>query len=145
MRLDNLERLSLLTNTNNHARLHSKRRNIYNLAINYDMLVTHELTGSCTSGSDTKTEHHIVESALQILEKHLTGDAFSLGCLLKHITELALEHTVGVLGFLLLCQHDTILRLLTAAVVAMLSRGEVPAGQNFVGTENGFSKTARNF
>ena len=73
------------------------------------------------------------------------GDTVSLGGLLKHDAELALKNPVGVLGFLLLCQHDSILRLLAATVIAMLSRREVSPGQNFVRSEDGFTKTAGNF
>jgi hypothetical protein len=109
------------------------------------MLVTNQLTGSGTGRGNTETEHYIVESALQILEQHLTRNALGLGSLLKHITELALEHTIGILGFLLLCQHDTVLRHLTTTIVAMLSRREVSLGQNFVGAEDGFTKSACNF
>ena len=109
------------------------------------MLVTHELTGSGASRSNTKAEHHVVESALQQLKEHLTGDTVSLSSLLKQVTELTLKYAIGVLGLLLLCQHDCILRHLATTVIAMLSRGEVPAGQNFVRSENGFSKSAGNF
>ena len=109
------------------------------------MLVTHQLTGSSTCRGDTQTEHNVVESALKALEQHLTGDTLSLCGLLKQVTELALKNTIGVRGLLLLCQHDSILRLLAAAVIAMLSRGEVPTGHNCVRAEDGFSKSAGNF
>ena len=109
------------------------------------MLVAYELTSSGASRSDTKTENNIVKTTLKILKQYLTSNTLSLGGLLKHITELTLKHTIGVLGFLLLCQHDTILRHFSATVVAMLSRREVSLGQNFVSAEDGFTKTACNF
>ena len=109
------------------------------------MLVAYQLTCSSTGRSNAQTEHYVVKTALQVLQQHLTGDTVSLGCLLKHITELALEYTVCVLSFLLLCQHDTILRHLATTIIAMLSRREVSLGQNFVGAKDGFTKTARNF
>ena len=92
------------------------------------MLVTNELTSSCTGRSNAKTEYYIIKAALKVLEQHLTGDAVSLGSLGKHITELALKNTIGVLSFLLLCQHDSVLRKFSATVVAMLSRREVSLG-----------------
>ncbi len=143
--LNHFERLRLLTNSDYHTRLDSERGDVNNLTINGDMLVTNELTGSSAGRSNTKAEHNVVESTLKVLQENLTGDTVGLCSLLKHITELALKHTVCILGLLLLCQHDSILRLLAATVIAMLSRGEVPTGQNFVRAEDGFSKSAGNF
>src|SRR5574344_2236293 len=108
------------------------------------MLVTNELTSSSTSRRNTQTEHYVVKTALKHLEQHLTGDTLSLSCLLEHITELTLKYSVCVLGFLLLCQHDCVLRHLSATVVAMLSRREVSPRQNFVCAEDGLTKTTRN-
>ena len=88
--LDNLERLRLLTNTDNHTWLNSERRNVYYLTINNDVLVTYQLTRSCTCWSDTQTEHNVIKTALKILKKNLTSNTISLSCLIKHITELTL-------------------------------------------------------
>ena len=87
---DNLERLRLLTNTNNHTRLNCKRRDINYLTINNDVLVTNQLTSSSTCWSDTKTENNVVKTALEILKKNLTSNTISLSSLIKHITELTL-------------------------------------------------------
>ena len=143
--LDYFERLSLLANGNNHTRLYLERRNVDNLTINSDVLVTNELTSSSAGRSNTQTVYYVVKATLKQLEQHLTGDTLSLSGLLKQVTELALKNTIGILGFLLLCQHDSVLRHLTTTVVAMLSRGEVPTGQNFVCAEDGLTKTTRNF
>src|SRR5574344_1496855 len=105
------------------------------------MLVTYKLTSSSTSWGNAKTEHHVVQTALKVLEKNLTSDARSLCCLLKHITELTLKNAICIFGLLLLCQHDSVLRHLSATVVAMLSRREVSSGQNFVCAEDGLTKT----
>ena len=143
--LDNLKRLGLLANANYHSRLNRERRNVNYLAINNDVLVAYQLACSCTSGGDTQAEYDVVKTALQILKENLTGNAFSLCRLLKHITELTLKNTIGVLSFLLLCQHDTVLRHLSATAVAMLSRREVSSGQNFVCAEDGLTKSTCNF
>jgi len=143
--IDDFERLRLLANSNNHTRLHLERRDVDYLAVDGDVLVTHELAGSGTRRGDAQTEDDVVKAALQQLQQHLTGDAVGLGSLLKQVTELALKNTIGVLSLLLLCQHDCILRLLAATVLAMLSRGEVPTGQNFVRAEDSISEAAGNF
>ena len=88
--LDNLERLRLLTNTDNHTRLYSERWDINYLTINNDVLVTNQLTSCCTSWSDTQTENNVIKTALKILKKNLTSNTVSLSCLIKHITELTL-------------------------------------------------------
>ena len=142
---NHLERLRLLTNSNHHTRLNSERWDVYYFTVNSDVLVTYKLTCSSTSRSNTKTEYYVVKTTFEILKENLTGNTISLCCLLKHITELTLKHTISVLSFLLLCQHDTVLRHLSATVVAMLSRREVSLGQNFVGAEDGFTKATRNF
>ncbi len=133
--------LGFLTNSNNLTRLYLERCNAYYIAINGDVLVTYKLTSCTTCGSDSETEHHIVETAFEELKKNLTCYAVSLSGLFEHITELTLKYAVCVLGFLLLRQHDTILRGLATTVVAMLSRSEVSLGQNFFFTEDGFTKT----
>ena len=143
--LNHLKRLRLLADTYHLTRLYRVRGDVHNLAVNHDVTVADQLARSRTGRSNAKTEHYIVQTALKVLEKNLTGNAVSLGCLLKHITELTLKYTVCVFSLLLLCQHDTVLGHLPATVVAMLSRREVPSGQNFVRAKYGLSKTARDF
>ena len=88
--LDNLKRLRLLTNTNNLTRLYCIRRNVNHLAVNNNVLMSDKLASSCTCGSNAQTEHNIVKTAFQVLKQYLTCDTISLGCILKHITELTL-------------------------------------------------------
>ena len=109
------------------------------------MLVAYQLTRSCTGGSYAKAEDNIVKTALEALQKNLTGNTVSLSCTLEQITELTLKYTVCVFSLLLLCQHDTVLRHLSATIVAMLSRREVSPRQNFVRTKYGFTKTTCDF
>ena len=88
--LYNFERFRLLTNTDNHTWLNSKRRNVNYLAINNDVLVTNQLTSCSTSWSDTQTENNVIKTAFKILKENLTGNTISLSCLFEHITELTL-------------------------------------------------------
>ena len=87
---NDLERLRLLANADDHTGLDSKRRNVDHLAIDDDMTMADELTGSCAGGSEAQTEHHVVESALKVLQQHLTGDAFGLGSLFEEDAEVYL-------------------------------------------------------
>ena len=88
--IDNLERLRLLAYSNNLTRLYCIRRNVNHLTVDNNVLVSDKLTSCSTCGSNTQTENYVVKTALQVLKKHLTGDTISLGCILKHITELTL-------------------------------------------------------
>ena len=142
---DDFERLRFLTYTNNLAWLNCIRRNIDNFSINDDVLMPYHLTSSSARWGNTQTEYNIVKTAFKVLKENLTGNSIRLCSLLKHITELALKHTICVLCLLLLCQHGTKLRHLPASVITMLSRREVSLGQNFVSAENGFTKPTCNF
>ena len=73
------------------------------------MLVVNELARGRTRGGNTQTINHVVKAALQALEQHLTGYAVRTGSLVKEVTELTLQYAIGVLGLLLLGQHDAVL------------------------------------
>ena len=140
--LNYLERLRLLTNSNNLTRLNRIRSNVEYLSINCDMLMTYELTSGSTSRSNTQTENNVVQTALEKLKENLTGDTLALCSLLKQVAELTLQHTIGVLSLLLLSQLRTILRLLAATVITMLSWREIALCQYLVRTKDGLSETA---
>ena len=106
------------------------------------MLVTNQLTSSCTCRSNTQTINDIVQTALKKLEKDLTSDTIALSSLVKQVAELTLQHAISVLGLLLLSQLRTILRLLTTTVIAMLSWREIASCQNLIRTKDGLTETA---
>jgi hypothetical protein len=87
---DNLERLRLLTNAYNLTRLNGVRRNVYNSTVYTDVLVSYQLTSSCTSRSNTETIYNVVEASLQILQQDLTGNTGCTSCLLEHSAKLLL-------------------------------------------------------
>ena len=142
--LDYLEALAALANTNDLSGLDAIRRDTYHLTVDYDVLVVDKLTGSTAGGSDAQTVNDVVETALQVLEENLTGDTTGAGCLLEHIAELLLQHTIGVLSLLLLCKHDAILGSLAATVVAMLARREVTLSLYFGITQDSLAEAAVN-
>jgi hypothetical protein len=108
------------------------------------VLVTNELTCSSTSGSDTETINNVIETALQVLEKNLTGNTVGLSGCIEHVAELTLQHTISVLCLLLLCELSTILRLLAATVVALLPWREITLRENLVRAEDWLAETAGN-
>ena len=142
--LDNLEGLAALAHTNNLTGLYAVGSNAYNLAVNYDVTVVNQLTGSGTRGGDAKTVYDVVETALEVLNQDLTSNATGTGCLLEHVAELLLQHTIGVAGLLLLSQHDAVFRCLSAAIITVLTRRIVTLCENFVSTKDGLAKTAGN-
>ena len=141
---DDFERLGLLAHANDLTGLDGVGGYAYYSAIDDDVAVTDELTSCSACGCDAKAEDDVVQTAFEVLKENLTGDAVRAGSLVEHITELSLEHAIGVLGFLLLSKHDAVLRGLATTVVAMLSGREVALGQYLVGTENGLAEAAGN-
>ena len=122
---NNFERLSLLTNSNNLTLFYRERRNTYQFAINRNMLMIYQLTGCCTCRSNPQTKNNIIKATLKKLKQNLTSNTITFCCLIKQITELTLKNAIGVLCLLLLCELRTVLRLLTTAIITMLSWGEV--------------------
>ena len=133
---NHLERLGLLADGDNLAGFYTIGSDINNLSINGDVLVVDKLTSCCASGSDTEAVNDVVKATLEVLEENLTSNATGSGSLVEHVAELLFENTIGVLGLLLLSEHDTILRSLATTRVAVLSRREVALRENFIGTEN---------
>jgi hypothetical protein len=142
--LDNLEALAALANTYNLTGLNAIRRDTYNLAIDYDVLMVNKLTGSTTSGSYAQTINDVVQTALQVLEENLTGNTTGAGCLLEHVAELVLQHTVCVLCLLLLSKHDTILGGLATTVVTVLAGREVTLSLYFGVTQDSLAEATVN-
>ena len=64
--------------------------------------------------------------------------------LLKEIAELTLQDPIGILGHLLLAELKCILALLATTIIAVLTWGIVFLTQDFVCTEDGFTKLACN-
>ena len=123
--LYDLKRLSLLTDTDNITCFYLIRSNTYDITVNNNVFVADELAGCRTGRCNTETEHYVVQTALKTLEENLTCNTVCLGSLVEQVAELTLQNAISVLRFLLLRKLSTILRHLTAAVVAMLPRREV--------------------
>ena len=124
---DNLEVLGTLANAHDLTGLYCIAGYAYHLTVNGNVLVVDQLAGSTTGASDTQTEHYVVQTALEVLQENLTGNAAGTCSLLEHVAELLLQNAVGVLGLLLLSQHHAVLGGLAATVVAVLAGREVSA------------------
>src|SRR5438876_12202388 len=85
------------------------------------MPVTNELAGLRAIVREAEPEHHVVETALQHLQQHLTRHALGAGRLLEIVAELALEHTVHAARLLLLAQLGAVVGLLDAPALAVLA------------------------
>ena len=143
--LDDLERFGLLTNGNNLTLADRVGRDVNHLTVNGDVTVQHELTCSSTGGSDTQTVNDVVETSLEQLQEHLTGNTLHAGCLVEEVAELTLKDTVGVLCFLFFAKLCAVLGHFPATVGTMLARGIVLLGKVLVFTEDGFTQFAGNF
>ena len=101
------------------------------------MLVEHDLASGRASRSDTETVYYIVETTFEELEKHLTGNAFSAGCTLEKVAELTFKNAICIFSFLLFLKLSAVFGSLATAVVAVLARGIILFGQNFIFTVDG--------
>jgi len=142
---NDLERLGTFANSYDVAHLHSVGRNVDYASVDGNVAVTDELTGSGTRGSDTEAIDNVVETAFKKLEKNYTSNTILALGFVEKITELTLKDTIGVLGFLLLSKHDTILRRLTTLVVAMLTRSIVLLREDLVRSEDRFAELTGDF
>ena len=137
---NNFQRLRFFTNTYQLTRFYRERRNVYNLTIYSNVLVTYKLTSSSTSRCNTQTEHYVVQTTFKALQQDFTSNTVQTCCFLKHVTELFLQHTVSIFSFLLFSQHDTVFRSFSATVVTMLSRRIVFLRQNFICSKDCFTE-----
>ena len=135
------ETLRLLTYSDDLTRFYTVRSNVHYLTINSDVLVVYKLTSCCTSRSDTQAIYNIVKTAFEILKENFTGNAAGCCCLIKHVTELTFKNTICVFSLLLLSKHDTVLRALTTATIAVLAGREITLCENFISTEDSLAET----
>ena len=139
-----LQRLGTLTHTHNLPRLNRVRGDIDNLAIYRDVLVAHQLTGSSTCRSNTQTVNDVIQTALQQLKQHFTGNTLSGSSLFKQVTELFLQNAIRIFGFLLFAQLHSVFRSLSLSGIAMLSRRIVLLRKNFIRSKNTFTEFTGN-
>ena len=91
------------------------------MTIHVDVAVPHQLTSLAAGHSETEAVNHVVQTALQLLQKHFAGDTTGACRLLEVIAELAFLGEINALGFLLFAQLQAVANDLGFAVLAMLS------------------------
>jgi len=139
-----LKALAALADTNNLAGLYAVRGDADHLTVYNDVLVVDKLTCSTAGRCNAQTVNNVVKTALEVLKENLTGNTTGTGCLVEHVTELLLQHTIGVLCLLLLSKQDTVLGSLATSVVTVLAGREIALCQYFVCTKDSLAKTTGN-
>ena len=138
--------LALLTHSDHITGTQAVGRDVHHVAVHHDVTVRDELARTATRVRDAQAEHHVVQSAFAELEQNLTGDAGTGIGLLKHVGELLLQDSVGVLRLLLFSELHRVFRfLLSAAGVAVLAGAIRAALERFVWAEDRLLKTAADF
>ena len=137
---NHFQRLGTLANANNLTRFYSIGGDINNFTVNSDVLVTYQLACSCTSGSNTQTVNHVIQTAFQQLKKDLACNTFQGSCLLKQVTELFLQYSISIFSFLLLAKLHTILRSFSLSRIAVLAGRIVLLRQNFICSKDTFTE-----
>src|ERR1700722_762357 len=125
-RLQDGQLLAAFADSNLLAHAYLIRRNVDLAAIHLDVAVPHQLTGLAARHAKTKAIDHVVQTALQLLQKHFAGDAAGARRLLEIVPELAFLGKVNALGLLLFAQLQTVADDFGLAVLAMLARGKIP-------------------
>ena len=105
--------------------LTSIRRNVDFAVVDGNVPVAHQLSRLAPRLCEAQTEHYIVETTLQLLQKQFAGHALCARRLLEVVAELAFEREVNTLGFLLFAQLQTVANNLGLTVFPMLSGSEV--------------------
>ena len=86
------------------------RRDVDDLAVDFDALVAHELASLRSRRRDAHAVHGVVEPTFQQAQQVLTRRAFQLRRALVIVAELPLEHAVHATQLLLLTQLEAIVR-----------------------------------
>ncbi len=139
---DNFKRLALFADADNVAGFNLIGSDVHYSAIDCDVAVQNELTGSCTCRGNAQTVYNVVKTAFEKLKQNFTGDTLHRTCTLEKVAELLFKYAVGVLGFLLLTQLNAIFRRFAALVLAVLAGGVVAALEGLVLSEDGLAELA---
>ena len=116
------------TDLDHVAGLHLEAGDVNGAAIHEDVAVVDGLTGGLAAVAEASAVNHVVETALEELEKDHTGDATAAGSFFVVTAELLFEHTVLETKLLLFAEGDGVFTLLfTTGTDAVLAGWEVAA------------------
>ena len=122
---DYLERFAAFANRHHVAFAEAVRRDVHHVAVDGDVAVRDQLAGLGAAAGYAETVDHIVEAGLDEFHQLLTGDAAATGGFGIEFAELTLEDAIGVFGFLLLVELDSVFRDLAAATVLTVHAGGI--------------------
>src|SRR5690349_2472010 len=108
------------------AGLDQERRDVHVLAVDAHVAVTHELARRRAVRREAEPIDDVVEARLEQLQQGLAGDALRRGGLGEIQTELTLEDSVDSARLLLLAELLPVVRLLGAAILAVLAGSVAP-------------------
>ncbi len=98
-----------------------------------------------TATADAETINHIIQTALDKLHQHFTGNATTTGSFGIEFAELTLQDTVGIFGFLFFFQLSAILRHFGTTLVVTMHTGSIGFSLvYFIRTENRFMEFSCN-
>ena len=140
---DNFHTFRLATNGNYIAGFQRVRRDIHDLAVYRNVRVTDQLAGAATGWGDAKTVNRVVQTRFQQLQQYFAGNTVATCCAVEGFAELAFQHTVCILRFLLFRQLLRVVRdLLLLTRLAMLARRVFAALKVLVVSEDRIAKGA---
>src|SRR5580693_6401894 len=114
--------LAVLADGNLLARAYFIRRNVDFAGVYGNVPVTHQLAPRLR---EAQAVDHVIQTAFQLLQQQLAGDAFGARSLLEVVAKLTFLREVDALGFLFFAQLQAVAYDFRLAVFPVLSGGEV--------------------
>ena len=137
-----LEGLAFLAYTYFLSGFDSEGGDVYDAAVDDDVLVADELSRSGACWCYAESVDDVVEARFEDCEEDFAGDAFGALSVGVGDAELAFEDSVGVFSLLFLFELLAVLGEFASAVLSVLSRGIVAVFEILVWTEDGFAEFA---
>src|SRR5581483_5860508 len=101
------------------------RWNVDLAAIHLHVTMAHELPRLAAGNPEAKPVNYVVETALELLQKHRAGDTASARSFFEVVAELRFLGEINSFSFLLLAQLQSVAYNFGLAVLAMLPRSKV--------------------
>jgi hypothetical protein len=132
----------VVTNVDHVTDLNNVAGDINLLAVDTDMPMPNELSGSGAGEAKATVINHVVQSGLQNLKHLLTGYATHAQCALINVAELTLLKTVKVAKLLFLEKANSVITVLPPRLGPVHPRRVGSAFQILGGTEDGNAQSA---
>src|ERR1700712_5281464 len=124
----------------------AERRNIHHFAVNGNVLVRNQLTGTGTGRGYAQPVNGIVKPGFEQADKVFTCNTLEPGSLFECLAELAFEQTISILRFLFFFQLQSIFTWsFSFPGCTVLTGRNTVLVQPLAITENGFAELAGDF